>query len=720
MSQVFSDYVRSLDPEPSPEAFERVLKALRRELRRELKRRGLWDSSPRYVGIFGHERWLGPEGQPDGGAMEELLFDAYHFIFIDRLENLVNHLEIKPQIEGLVRLNIRHFLHEAQKKHDPLGYRVFQILHDAVRQAIKRKTLHIAAGGPAIRNETVLSFEADADPGALPPAQLDETIHRWNDELLPAIIGARGKAREEAIIALCSRIEALREAGVEGFTFRELIDPLKNDARARWPALHGLSGEEVGFEGGGESEDAVPEVVPLVHPDTKVEEHQTVSRLVECMEEALDEAEETPTGKEYLAAVWSFLRTWISEPHIELPSRRRQAALLHIPRNRMTGLYETLQGLMERCRGATSRATVGEAAVTSSGAIEFSGLPGAASRGSSKEGAMSQPTDRLEALRRWTGEARAAIEPTRPSPRTLRAGDVYLLPATSDFPIEWAVLDAGPGIARPLLVPADAQPLVGHADCVVPSSEPGAPRTLRCGFGLRVPETAFDPQTWKRTGSLSPETLRQARQRHREASETSDLQGSADEDPEYLNWVAEVLEPAREALEAASPAEVIELRPRSASWNPLANPWPVAASVLFMVSLGALGGLWWQHRELTELRRSAVLAPPDFDIQAGERGWQRVEVSPGDSHVLLFLHAPEDGFSTRDPYRLVISRLRPRNVQEEIWRNEILAQVNTRIFLVLPADLLPSGDYYFRLEVPESGREVVTYPITVIDRKAEP
>ena len=727
MSQVFTDYVRSLDPAgepPDAETFGRVLDALQRELQRELKRRGLWDSSPRYVGILGHDRWPGPEGTPRGGAMEELLADAYEFIFVVRLRNLVAHLEVKPQIEGLVRLNIRHLLHEAQKKHDPLGYRVFQIVEAAIRQAVDAGSLHLAAGGPAIRNETVLTYQADTDPGSLPPVQLEETVHRWNDDLLPDLVAARGKARREVVSTLRLRIEELAETGIEGFAFRELIDPLKHDTRTRWHARHGLSGDETGFEDGGEGEDERPRIVPLVHPDTRVEEREHLSRLMDCMDREVDDAEETPTGnptgKEYLSALWDFLRTWVSEPLTELPSRRRQAALLGIPRNRMPGLYGTLQDLIERCR----RAMAGEAPVTSSGAIEVSGvvpeLSGAGGSGSGLEEAMNQPTNRLEALRHRTGEARAAIDPALriPPDDTLRPGGLYLFPETAELPIEWAVLEAGPGITRPLLVPADVQPFVGRADVAVPSSELWGPLALRCGFPVRVPETAFEAGGWKRTGSLTPKTLALARQRQRELAAGGGpppKRGFADEDPEYRNWVAEVLEPARAALEALDPGSgVLPFRDRSSRWNPRGNPWAVAASVLLAVSVGSLGGLWWQHRELTDLRRRPLVDLTPHTVSADLRGTTQISV-PGDaSHVLLLVNLPDEG-PVQGSYRLVFSRLGAGGARDEIWRRDDVPVSGLQVVLALPTFELSPGEYLLRLERPEDGvRAVAEYPLGIV------
>lgn len=338
---------------------------------------------------------------------------------------------------------------------------------------------------------------------------------------------------------------------------------------------------------------------------------------------------------------------------------------------------------------------------------------------------MSPPKNRLEALRHRTGEARAAVESALRAPPddSLRPGGLYLVPATAELPIEWAVLEAGPGIARPLLVPADVQPFLARTDVRVPSTEPCGPLALRCGFSVRLPEAAFEPGTWKRTGSLTAKTLGRARQRQRELAAGAGpppRRGSADDDPEYRNWVTEVLEPARAALEALDPGSgVIPFRARSSRWSPRGNPWAVAASVLLAVSVGSLGGLWWQHRELAELRRAHVLNPPDYTVRAGERGSNEVVVPSGESHVLLFLQHPEDGVFSQDTYRLVISRRGPRGHQEEVWREEVRARV-AQVFVLVATDLLPPGDYVFRLEDPRIGREVVTYDLEVTAEEARP
>jgi len=76
------------------------------------------------------------------GPLEELLADCYAFIFVDRLRTLQVQLAIKPNIDGLIFLNIRNFLYERQKDHDPLGYHVFTVVVAAVKKCLANGVLH--------------------------------------------------------------------------------------------------------------------------------------------------------------------------------------------------------------------------------------------------------------------------------------------------------------------------------------------------------------------------------------------------------------------------------------------------------------------------------------------------------------------------------------------------------------------------------------------------
>ncbi|HYO13085.1 MAG TPA: hypothetical protein VE685_07825 [Thermoanaerobaculia bacterium] len=359
--RVFTDYVRTLSEgrEPGPDLVQSLEEALRRALVTEMKRRGLWESPPSWLGVFGWERWE-PRGSGPGGegALEELLAECYAFIFVSRLRSLEAQLRIKPNIDGLVFLNIRHFLHERQKTHDPLGSQVFEVLQSAVRDAVESGKLRVVEGDERIRNDTVLAFgKEETGPGAAPA--LRETVAAWNDELLPDLVTLRGRRQEEIVRRLRDRLADLRTKGIESFRFKDLVDPMKADVRARWGAALELAGGEVAEE----HESKESRGVPLVFPDTGIEERQLFRWLVACVLDRIERLDVNDKTRRYLLTLWNFLRIRAAGAPVagldlgeeeESPSLRKISDLLHIPRERLPVLYKILGSLLNDCRDAST------------------------------------------------------------------------------------------------------------------------------------------------------------------------------------------------------------------------------------------------------------------------------------------------------------------------------------------------------------------------------
>jgi hypothetical protein len=342
-ARVFTDYVRSLEGggEPDPERLAAAREALRRALRGELRRRGLWNLPPDFLGVYGSKSW--------DDALEELLAACFAFVFVDRLRGLRAHLRVKPNVDGLVHLNVRHFLHERQKEHDPLGSQVFEVLQSAVRGALAAGELHVLAGDPRVRNETVLGFRPDADPA--PPARdFRPLMARWNDDLLADLVVLRGR-RQEAVVARLRERLAEVSAGAESFRFKELIDPLKADARVRWDALfqHAAGETAVDWEEG-----EAARTVRLTRPDTGFEERQLFRKLVGCVLTSIERLDVQERTRTYLTKLWQLVRVNAMSGNEGRPSQRRVAEHLDIPRDRITDLYEKLGELLERCRAANS------------------------------------------------------------------------------------------------------------------------------------------------------------------------------------------------------------------------------------------------------------------------------------------------------------------------------------------------------------------------------
>lgn len=390
-SRVFTEFVRAAGAaaEVDPEQLSAVLAALRIALRSEMRRRGLWESPPAYLGVFGWDSWSGAAprrrhrlAQPfagfGSGALDELLTQCYTFIFVDRMRSLQAQLTVKPNIDGLVFLNIRHFLHELQREFDPLGFRVFEVVWSAVGACLASGDLYVVDGDPKVRNDTVLAFDPAADPARATAAGLDAWIARVDDELLPDLVTARGKHLDEVVARLAERLRGLRRHGVAVFRFKDLTDPCKDDVRRRWSAILGREPhiEAVEPAAGG----AACQRAFLERPGRTWEERESFRALVGGVLAALDRYETTEKNRRHLATLWQYLRLACAadgdlapeaeaEPeagglrgrrrHPGRPSDRTLAELLHIPREQFPQLFATLGRLVASCRAGTVPAPVG-------------------------------------------------------------------------------------------------------------------------------------------------------------------------------------------------------------------------------------------------------------------------------------------------------------------------------------------------------------------------
>jgi hypothetical protein len=350
MPPLFTRFVLSCAEAPDEQLALAVWERLREILEHELKRRGLWLSPPSYLGIYGWPNWAGPAGEP-AAALEELVAECYAFIFVDRLGRLQAQLQAKPNIEGLVLLNVRHFFLERQKEHDPLGFRVFEMLRAAVREAIAAGEIFVLAGDPEVRNGTLLGFAATAPAEAL-PTRLGPLLAHWNDELLPDLVLARGRRQGAVWRKLRDLLRGLERHGIAAFRFRDVLDPLKSDTRRRWAALLEESAEEGAAEGV-----AASRAPRAVLPDTPFESRQSLEKLTRYVSAALRRSPLEARTREYLALLWQYLRlaTGTAEEgdaaerlaadlaEEERLSHRRLAQVLGIPRERLPGLFATLR-----------------------------------------------------------------------------------------------------------------------------------------------------------------------------------------------------------------------------------------------------------------------------------------------------------------------------------------------------------------------------------------
>ena len=340
---VFTQHVRDLvRGEVTAEEMQAPWEKLRDALSSEMRQRGLFSASPACLGVYGFSSWTEE-------AVDELAMDCYTSVFLRRLTSLAAQLDCKANVEGLVFRNVRHYLHEIQRKHDPLGFRVYMALRAAVCMAVERGTLMVTRGNMDVRNDTVLSASesalAAAENGGRDRPALESVVRGWADDLLPELLTARGAALEPVIAGMAEHLACFASQGLSAFGFRDLSKLLKDQVRrcwsARWPREHAVA-DSVDRE--------LEDLAGTVPTPTTFIEREAFEKLVTCVDEALEAVPVPARTRLYLQRLWVFMWNHAAEDGGTLPSQRQLAKLLDIPRARFSELYATLGRTVEQCR----------------------------------------------------------------------------------------------------------------------------------------------------------------------------------------------------------------------------------------------------------------------------------------------------------------------------------------------------------------------------------
>lgn len=309
--------------------------------------------------------------------------------------------------------------------------------------------------------------------------------------------------------------------------------------------------------------------------------------------------------------------------------------------------------------------------------------------------APETPRQRLERLAAQAQERAQGMTAELERRRSLPAGpgDLFVLPATAELPVEWAILERGTG-GKLLAVPADSGLPAGTADVEVPADAPGGPLSLRCRFGVWLEGAVFEPA--RRSGVVAPETVAEALYRFRQL-EAGNLVGSplgeeVDADPEYVDWIRDVPERARELAVAARPSNV--RRFPSHSWGTAHR----LAAAFALVAIGLSVWIGLLLRKVEQLSAPILTSAPG-DVVLGEdvRGGAALPVPREASHVTLNLFvAPK--IESQDGYLEIANRS-----GKTVWRSSRVRLTSRDEFsLTLPRELIPYGDYRVRL-YPGSG-----------------
>lgn len=348
MSQAYTDYLKKLDAgkRPDQELAGDVLAQLKTHLKIQVQRRGMWRLSPTLFGLLG-SFW-------DDGALDDLVHDAYLFVFGERLKNLLSQLKQRDNVDGIVVIYLKHFLTDLQRKADPIGYRVYEVFRTSVERAVDSKDVHVLSRGERIRNDTVLGFSPAADP-ATATADLSAAVRGWSDDLLPHLITGRARQMSRIYGNLCRHVLALHDEGVAVFLFGDVVRPLQQDVRARWA--------EVWTQDDGEQapdyRDGVLEIVRVFRPE-EYDDGQSLEWLLWCIPHSIDHRQDVEQSREKLWTLWEYVRVLSlrddpSEDGVKLPSALKLSKLLGIYRERIPVLLKILRGIAEACREREGR-----------------------------------------------------------------------------------------------------------------------------------------------------------------------------------------------------------------------------------------------------------------------------------------------------------------------------------------------------------------------------
>ena len=678
MSSVFTDFIRLLasGQELDLSTWEKLRKALRQALVFEMKKRSVWSASPRYLGIYGSDRW-------DAEAIEELTLACYSYTFLDRLQSLANKLDVLENLDGLVFVNIRHFLHDTQRFHDPFGFRVFEIARAAVSKLTQEKVLAVLGGDPKIANTTVLGFRAGNGVTQLQAVDLREQVTSWNDRLMPEL--ALSWHRGQVVDVLAALLCRLPEDGVEVFWFRGLVEPLKSDARDRWQALLAELTGETGIE---EGDDALAEIVRVVGPDTSFEERQSLQSLFDCMAESIGALPGKRRTRDYLERLLLFLRdfaTGAERPEIldRFPSDHLLGKLLGVPRGRIGELKKTLSSLLVPCFETTH----GKVPVRRS-------QPRTSSRmamGNTRD--VMDYEDRWENLRLLTVQVTARLAESRCFKtegvgQVLRYGDVYALAGSQ---VEWLALEQDPGQPqRWRCLPVDDQAMLGSRDVAV--SFDGRDARVRCGCGVWMNAVRLAPRL--RTARLGEEDLGRVRLKQTEIGSgevrATVFQRETDGDPDYEQWRSEC-EPPVEVRRVGRPA-----KGREGFRHQERRLLYLAASLFLAASLGLGGELIRQRSKQHETNDIGQVNAPFVWFQPGEsvRGAEPLEVS-AEAELLVLQFEVVDPTLAYTDLRLVIT---DAWTNREVWQGEGFELMQGSVLsAVVPCEHFATGEYRLRI-----------------------
>lgn len=329
---------------------------------------------------------------------------------------------------------------------------------------------------------------------------------------------------------------------------------------------------------------------------------------------------------------------------------------------------------------------------------------------------LLQQTAQILAASRRTAAGQQASE-FGTDARLAQVGDLVLLAASAEFPVEWLLLEPDPEQEGQFLaVPADTNPVAGSHDFPLPATASLAPLTLRLAVPLSIQVPARGTSATKR-GSLQPDLLQRALVLRQEILrgqvKASERQRETDVDPDYEDWMREVVEPALDAVrrsarpKTTTPGITTMILPAMQPAMVPARWFYSLAAAFALVTVGLSGWIALQEQQL---------ALPVFDLpleevrlNSGERAPEHFKVPASARHLMLFLVLR--GRDSCSGYGLEILNSAGQVVQ---GKSDFEVLMGTEIRLLVPREQWRDGVLHLRYSALCDGQKVI------LDQKSIP
>lgn len=314
-----------------------AVEALRLLLKRRLKRRGLQLQPPSYLG------YSGPDWR-DEGTFEELLFDCYSYVFVQRIIGLRNQARVRPQIDGLIILNVDHFLTERQQRHDPIGYAMFGNVRAALEQGEKegKWSCDPSSVDQKVANTTVVWRTGKREPTCWTRDQLLarlESDASW-PEAVPSLVqcSERGQAWVNAFL------DRLWQSDSTPVRVEDLVATLAGLAREVWRIRHALPPSATALEG----DEGFGQVVRVLTDDKSTDERDLWKWLKKRIKAAIKESSLDPRRRRRLRVEFCWLSQAVKRH--EIPSQAQLCQELDIARSTVSDDFRILREIIESVR----------------------------------------------------------------------------------------------------------------------------------------------------------------------------------------------------------------------------------------------------------------------------------------------------------------------------------------------------------------------------------